>query len=106
MPDIKIFVDIKEGTENIVAVSSLNAEKLGISIGGSVEVVNPDNNKSAIGVLEISESALEFAGQISNFMGMEVKDTIVGIGYHAPGEVMGDAELMGKAKNTGLNLFK
>jgi len=48
----------------------------------------------------------EFAGQISNFMGMEVKDTIVGVGYHAPGEVKGDSGLMEKAKNTGLNLFK
>ena len=48
----------------------------------------------------------EFRGQISNFMRMDVKDTIVGIGYHAPGEVKGDSELMDRAKNTGLNLFK
>ncbi|WP_269848684.1 hypothetical protein [Methanosarcina horonobensis] len=48
----------------------------------------------------------EFAGQISNFMHMDVKDTIVGVGYHAPGEVKSDSELMEKAKNTGLNLFK
>ena len=37
---------------------------------------------------------------------MDVKDTIVGIGYHAPGEVKEDTELMEKAKNTGINLFK
>ena len=48
----------------------------------------------------------EFKGQISSFMRMDVKDTIVGVGYHAPGEVKGDSELMEKAKNTGLNLFK
>ena len=79
MADIKIFVDIKEGSHNKVAVSSINAEKLGVSVGASVEVVNPDNNMSAIGVLEISESALEFAGQISKniidaiqFTGIEV----------------------------------
>ncbi len=48
----------------------------------------------------------EFGGQISNFMRMDVKDTIVGIGYNAPGEVKGDSELMERAKNAGLNLFK
>ncbi|MPN01143.1 hypothetical protein SDC9_148346 [bioreactor metagenome] len=48
----------------------------------------------------------EFKGQISNFMRMDVKDTIVGIGYHAPGEVKGDSELMEKTRNAGLNLFK
>ena len=48
----------------------------------------------------------ELKGQISNFMRMDVKDTIVGIGYHAPGEVKEDTELMEKAKNTGINLFK
>ena len=36
----------------------------------------------------------EFKGQISNFM--DVKDTIVGIGYHA--RVKEDTELMEKAK--------
>jgi multimeric flavodoxin WrbA len=48
----------------------------------------------------------EFGGQISNFMRMDVKDIIVGVGYHAPGEVKNDSKLMEKAKNTGLNLFK
>jgi multimeric flavodoxin WrbA len=48
----------------------------------------------------------EFENQISNFMGMDVKDTLVAAGYHAPGEVKDDIELMLKAKNTGLNLFK
>lgn len=48
----------------------------------------------------------EFAGQIARFAGMDVKDTIVVAGYHAPGEVKENTELMTKAKNTGLNLFK
>ncbi|KKG16199.1 iron-sulfur protein [Methanosarcina sp. 2.H.T.1A.6] len=48
----------------------------------------------------------EFGGQISGVMAMEIKDTLVGVGYHAPGEVKDNLELMEKAKNTGLNLFK
>jgi multimeric flavodoxin WrbA len=48
----------------------------------------------------------EFRDQISSFMRMDVKDTIIGIGYHAPGEVKDNIELMEKAKNTGFNLFK
>ena len=79
MSEIKIFVDIKEETENVVAVSPLNAEKLGIGNGASVEVINPENNKSVNGVLEVIDSALDFAGQISRniinmieFTGIEV----------------------------------
>jgi multimeric flavodoxin WrbA len=48
----------------------------------------------------------EFRDQISSFMRMDVKDTIIGIGYHVPGEVKDNIELMEKAKNTGFNLFK
>jgi len=48
----------------------------------------------------------EFGGEISRFLGMDVKDTLVAAGYHSPGEVKGNAELMEKAKNTGLNLLK
>lgn len=48
----------------------------------------------------------EFKGQISSFMRMDVKDTLVAVGYHAPGEVKNNIELMEKAKNTGINLFK
>ncbi len=48
----------------------------------------------------------EFKGQISNFMRMDVKDTLVGIGYHSPGEIKDNTELMEKAKNTGFNLLK
>lgn len=48
----------------------------------------------------------EFRGQISSFMCMDVKDTLLGIGYHAPGEVKNNTELMEKAKTTGYNLFR
>lgn len=48
----------------------------------------------------------EFGGELNRFLGMEVKDTLVAAGYAAPGEVKENAELMEKAKNTGLNLFK
>ena len=48
----------------------------------------------------------EFGGQISSFMRMDVKDTIVGIGYHTPGEAKEDSVIMEKAKNTGINLLK
>lgn len=48
----------------------------------------------------------EFKGQVSGFMQAEVKDVLVGVGYHAPGEVKDNIELMEKAKNAGLNLFK
>jgi len=48
----------------------------------------------------------EFGGQISRFLGMEVKDTLIAAGCGAPGDAKGNAELMEKAKNTGLNLLK
>ena len=48
----------------------------------------------------------EFEGQISRFAGMEVKDKLIAAGYGAPGEVKNNEELMLKAENTGLNLFK
>lgn len=48
----------------------------------------------------------EFGGEISRFMGMDVKDILVSAGYQAPGEVKNNAELMAKAKDTGLNLLK
>jgi len=39
-------------------------------------------------------------------MKAEVKDVLVGVGYNIPGEVKNNIELMEKAKNAGLNLFK
>jgi multimeric flavodoxin WrbA len=48
----------------------------------------------------------EFKGQVSGFMKAEVKDVLVGVGYNIPGEVKNNIELMEKAKNAGLNLFK
>jgi multimeric flavodoxin WrbA len=47
----------------------------------------------------------EFGDQISRFMGMDVKDTLVAAGYHTPEEVKNDAELMKKAKDAGRNLL-
>ena len=48
----------------------------------------------------------EFKGEISHFMGMDVKDILVAAGYQAPGEVKSDAEMMARAKDAGLNLLK
>lgn len=48
----------------------------------------------------------EFGRQVSGFMCMDLKDTIIGVGYHAPGEVKNEPELMEKAKNAGHNLLK
>jgi len=48
----------------------------------------------------------EFAGILQQFFGMDVKDIIIDVGHHAPGEAKNSAELMGQAKNTGINLFE
>ena len=47
----------------------------------------------------------EFGGQISRFMGMDVKDTLVAAGYHTQGDVNHDVELIQKAKTVGLQMF-
>ena len=65
MPEIKIFVDIKEETADLAIINQSNADKLGISNGDSLEILNPDNGKSAIAIAEISDNALDFAVQIS-----------------------------------------
>ncbi|TFF97412.1 MAG: hypothetical protein EU540_08870, partial [Promethearchaeota archaeon] len=65
MPEIKIFVDIKEDTTDRAIINQTNATKLGISSGDSLEILNPDNGKSAIAIAEVSDNALDFAGQIS-----------------------------------------
>ena len=79
MPEIKIFVDIKEETKNKVTISPANAEKLGISTGSTVDIINPESGKSTIALAEVSNSALDFAGMISKniidvieFTGIEV----------------------------------
>ena len=46
MPEIKIFVDVNSAEMNKVTICQANADKLGVSNGSSVNVVNPDNNKS------------------------------------------------------------
>jgi hypothetical protein len=65
MPDIKIFVDIKEDSQNIVIISPTNAAKLGVISGADIEIINPDNNQKTIAKVEISDLALDFAGQVS-----------------------------------------
>jgi len=79
MPEIKIFVDIKEDTTNTIVISISNAKKLGVSEGSSIEVFNPENGRGSFGTVKLSESALDFAGSISKniidtiqFAGIEV----------------------------------
>ena len=59
MPEIKIFVDIKEETTDIVIINQFNAGKLGISSGDSLEILNLDNGKSAIAIAEVSSKNWE-----------------------------------------------
>jgi hypothetical protein len=65
MPEVKIFVDVKEDTANKIIISTNNAEKLGVSTGVKVEIYNPDNNLTETGIVEVSSMALDFAGQVS-----------------------------------------
>ncbi|MFX1315593.1 MAG: VWA domain-containing protein [Promethearchaeota archaeon] len=65
MSEIKIFVDVNEEIKNKVVVCQSNANKLGVKNGGSVEVVNPDNNLKTTATLEISNMVLDFAGQVA-----------------------------------------
>lgn len=83
-------------------------------------LVNPDYSSRLpagkkvviVGAQGVSDSAAykgvyeEFGGEISRFLGMDVKNTLVAAGYHAPGEVKNNTELMAKAKDAGLNLLK
>lgn len=48
----------------------------------------------------------EFSNILQTFFNMDVKDTLVDIGHHAPGEVKENAALMEEAKNAGLKLFE
>ncbi|MFX1323047.1 MAG: VWA domain-containing protein [Promethearchaeota archaeon] len=65
MPEIKIFVDVNEEITNKVVVCQSNADKLGVKNGGSIEVVNPDNNLKKTATIEISDMVLDFAGQVA-----------------------------------------
>lgn len=93
---MRLFIDRCYSLGNVDFSCRLPAGKKAIIIG-TQGAPDPEYFK---GVYE------EFKGQISNFMRMDVKDTIIGIGYHVPGEVTADSELMERAKNTGFNLFK
>jgi multimeric flavodoxin WrbA len=48
----------------------------------------------------------EFSNILQQFMGMDVKDIIVDIGHHAPGEAKNNLELMEQAKSAGISLFE
>ncbi len=48
----------------------------------------------------------EFSGILQQFFGMDVKDIIVDVGHHAPGEAKNDAEMMDRAKSVGASLIK
>ncbi len=65
MLEIKIFVDVNEEITNKVVICQSNADKLGVKNGGSIEVVNPDNNLKKTATLEISDMVLDFAGQVA-----------------------------------------
>ncbi|MHA1239909.1 MAG: hypothetical protein ACTSQU_03865 [Promethearchaeota archaeon] len=65
MSEIKIFVDVIEGSSNKVVICQENATKLKIKNGDSIEVVNLDNDKTTTAVVEISNMVLDFAGQVS-----------------------------------------
>ena len=65
MSELKIFVDVNESTSNKVVICQENATKLGIKNGGSIEVLNLDNDKTTTAVVEISNMVLDFAGQVS-----------------------------------------
>ncbi|MHA1293224.1 MAG: vWA domain-containing protein [Promethearchaeota archaeon] len=65
MSEIKIFVDIDENSSNKVVLCAANAEKINVSNGGTVEVINPENDKKTTAVLEVSDLVLDFAGQVS-----------------------------------------
>jgi hypothetical protein len=62
---IKLFVDLKDGLVGKVIISPNNAKNLGVNSGDSVEVFNPDNNKTTITQVEVSERVLDFAGKFS-----------------------------------------
>ncbi len=93
---MRLFLDRCYSLVNPDHTSRLPAGKKAVIVGAQ-GVPDPAAYK---GVYE------EFAGEISNFLGMDVKDTLVAAGYQAPGEVKNNAEFMNKAKNAGLNLLK
>jgi hypothetical protein len=65
MPDIKLFVDTKADIQDKVLISTGNAQKLGVSSGGQVEILNPDNNQTLKTTIEASDQVLDFAGKFA-----------------------------------------
>ena len=80
MPEIKIFLDVDTDEADKVTICQSNADKLGVSNGGSVEIVNPDNNKSSSGTVAISDMVLDFAGQVSKNIIDEIEFTYQHLG--------------------------
>lgn len=48
----------------------------------------------------------EFAEQLKTYLGIEVKDILIGTETNLPGEVRKNHDLMDQAKNAGLEMFK
>lgn len=65
MSEIKVFVEINEDSKNKVVICKENASKLGLSKGAKIEVVNPNNGMKTDGKIEISNTVLDFAAQVS-----------------------------------------
>ena len=93
---MRLFLDRCYSLVNPDHTSRLPAGKKAVIVGAQ-GVPDPAFYK---GVYE------EFGGEISHFLGMDVKDILVAAGYQAPGEVKSDAEIMARAKSAGLNLLK
>jgi len=65
MPEIKLFVDTKADIQDKVLISTGNAQKLGVSSGAQVEILNPDNNQTLKTTIEASDQVLDFAGKFA-----------------------------------------
>ena len=72
-----------------------------IDSGKKVVIVGAQGAPAEISFAKVYE---EFGGILQQFFGMEVTDTLIDFGHHAPGEAKNDAELMEKAKNAGISL--
>lgn len=65
MAELKLFVDANNEISDKVIICQSNADRLGITNGDSVEVINSDNNLKKIAIIEISNDMLDFAGQFA-----------------------------------------
>ena len=65
MVEIRLFIDILPGTANEVRINTFIAELLKLNNGDSVEVVNPENNRSKIVNVLISDMVLDISMETS-----------------------------------------